>query len=279
MGVDDGRDRVGRVVEAVDEFETQRDQKGEAEQRENAERQGLVYALDVVEKPVYAVADAGCQEHQEYCRRQKARLGVERRSDGRSSYGDIGHTDIPPTFTRWDLAMAAAMLVRRFCDGSMTAEDLKAYQTPKLPGKGRFFGKVRALTRPLPAPKSRSPRALRETTRNFMSNSAHERIRTDIAENDVVLFMKGTPVFPQCGFSAAVVQILSDLGVKFKGVERAGRSGDPPGHQGILELADDPAALCEGRIRRRRDIIREMFEAGELWPLLRRKAASSLEKV
>ena len=45
-----------------------------------------------------------------------------------------------------------------------------------------------------------------------------DRIRQDIKDNDVVLYMKGTPVFPQCGFSAAVVQVLSHVGVKFKGV-------------------------------------------------------------
>ena len=45
-----------------------------------------------------------------------------------------------------------------------------------------------------------------------------ERIQQDVDENDVVLFMKGTPVFPQCGFSAAVVGVLSHLGVKFKGI-------------------------------------------------------------
>ncbi|CAN0566581.1 unnamed protein product, partial [Laminaria digitata] len=46
-------------------------------------------------------------------------------------------------------------------------------------------------------------------------NPVNERIKTDIAQNDVMLFMKGTPVFPQCGFSAAVVQILNHVGVKF----------------------------------------------------------------
>lgn len=46
-----------------------------------------------------------------------------------------------------------------------------------------------------------------------------ERIRQEIADNSVVLFMKGTPVSPQCGFSAAVVDILSDMGVKFKAVD------------------------------------------------------------
>ena len=49
-------------------------------------------------------------------------------------------------------------------------------------------------------------------------NIAIEQIKTDVEVNDVVLFMKGTPMFPQCGFSAAVVQILSQLNVKFKGV-------------------------------------------------------------
>ena len=63
--------------------------------------------------------------------------------------------------------------------------------------------------------------------------------------------MKGSPVFPQCGFSAAVVQILGHLGVKFKGVDVL---ADPQIRQGIkrvFELADGPAALREGRVRRR----------------------------
>jgi monothiol glutaredoxin len=50
-------------------------------------------------------------------------------------------------------------------------------------------------------------------------NPAHERIANDVAENDVLLFMKGTPVFPQCGFSALVVKVLSNVGVKFKAVD------------------------------------------------------------
>ena len=47
----------------------------------------------------------------------------------------------------------------------------------------------------------------------------HDRIQGKIDENAVVLFMKGTPMFPQCGFSAAVVQALSVMGVKFKGID------------------------------------------------------------
>ncbi len=52
-----------------------------------------------------------------------------------------------------------------------------------------------------------------------MNNPIFDRIRQDLADNDVVLYMKGTPMFPQCGFSAAVVQVLADLGVPFKGID------------------------------------------------------------
>jgi monothiol glutaredoxin len=97
-----------------------------------------------------------------------------------------------------------------------------------------------------------------------MSNSAQDRIRADIAENDVVLFMKGTPVFPQCGFSAAVVDILSQLGVKFKGVNVL---TDPEIRQGIKEFSNWPTIpqlYVKGEFVGGCDIIREMFEADEL---------------
>ncbi len=77
-------------------------------------------------------------------------------------------------------------------------------------------------------------------------NPVFDRIRDDIGSNDVVLYMKGTPVFPQCGFSAAVVQVLSHVGVKFKGIDIL---QDPSLRQGIKEfaqLADHPPALREG---------------------------------
>ena len=81
--------------------------------------------------------------------------------------------------------------------------------------------------------------------------TAHDQIAKDIAENDVVLYMKGTPVFPQCGFSAVTVQILSQSRREVQSRRCAERPRNPSGHQGILELADHPPALCEGRIRRR----------------------------
>ena len=52
-----------------------------------------------------------------------------------------------------------------------------------------------------------------------MDTTVQQRISQEVGDNPVVLYMKGTPVFPQCGFSAAVVQILSHLGVKFKGID------------------------------------------------------------
>jgi monothiol glutaredoxin len=104
-----------------------------------------------------------------------------------------------------------------------------------------------------------------------MSNTAQDRIRSDIAENDVVLFMKGTPVFPQCGFSAAVVEILSDLGVKFKGVNVL---ADPEIRQGIKEFSNWPTIpqlYVKGELVGGADIIREMYQSGEFEQMLHEK--------
>ena len=102
-----------------------------------------------------------------------------------------------------------------------------------------------------------------------MDNTVHERIRQDITDNNVVLFMKGSPVFPQCGFSAAVVQILSHLGVKFKGVDVL---SDPGVRQGIKEFSNWPTIpqlYVKGEFVGGCDIIREMFQAGELQSLFK----------
>jgi monothiol glutaredoxin len=104
-----------------------------------------------------------------------------------------------------------------------------------------------------------------------MDNTAHERIRQDIGDNPVVLFMKGSPVFPQCGFSAAVVQILSHLGVKFKGIDVL---SDPEIRQGIKEFSNWPTIpqlYVKGEFIGGCDIIREMFETGELQQVFEQK--------
>jgi monothiol glutaredoxin len=107
-----------------------------------------------------------------------------------------------------------------------------------------------------------------------MDNTVHERISQDIAETPVVLFMKGTPVFPQCGFSAAVVQILSHLGVKFKGIDVL---ADPEIRQGIKEFSNWPTIpqlYVKGEFVGGCDIIREMFQSGELQQLFEEKGVA-----
>ena len=104
-----------------------------------------------------------------------------------------------------------------------------------------------------------------------MDVTVEERIRQEVADTPVVLYMKGSPVFPQCGFSAAVVQILSHLGVKFKGVDVL---GDPQIRQGIKEFSSWPTIpqlYVKGEFVGGCDIIREMFDSGELRQFLEEK--------
>ena len=78
-----------------------------------------------------------------------------------------------------------------------------------------------------------------------------ERIETEVGQNPVMLYMKGTPMFPQCGFSARVVQILTHLGVPFNSANVLEDAELREGDQGILPVADHSAALRQGRVRRR----------------------------
>jgi monothiol glutaredoxin len=104
-----------------------------------------------------------------------------------------------------------------------------------------------------------------------METTVAERIKRDITENDVVLYMKGTPVFPQCGFSSAVVQVLNHMGVKFKGIDVL---VDPSLRQGIKDFAQWPTIpqlYVKGEFIGGCDIVREMFESGELQSTLKEK--------
>ena len=95
-------------------------------------------------------------------------------------------------------------------------------------------------------------------------NPTFERIKQDIGANDVVLYMKGSPVFPQCGFSAAVVQVLTHLGVQFKGIDIL---AEPELREGIKVYSNWPTIpqlYVKGEFVGGCDIIREMFETGEL---------------
>ena len=127
----------------------------------------------------------------------------------------------------------------------------------------KIFKIVDAVTRAIP--ESPVAKALREGAVATIGDRTI-LIAKDLAENEVLLFMKGTPVFPQCGFSAAVVQVLSELGVKFKAVDVL---KDPEVRQGIKEFSNWPTIpqlYVKGEFVGGCDIIKEMFEQGELEP-------------
>ena len=95
-------------------------------------------------------------------------------------------------------------------------------------------------------------------------NPTYELIQNELNENDIVLFMKGSPMFPQCGFSAAVAHVLTTLKVKFKGVDVL-QDGDV--REGIKQFSNWPTIpqlYVKGEFVGGCDIVREMAENGEL---------------
>ena len=108
-----------------------------------------------------------------------------------------------------------------------------------------------------------------------MTNPVFERIEADIKANPVVLYMKGTPVFPQCGFSARVVQILSHIGVPFKGVNVLEDMEIREGIKAYTNWPTIPQLYVKGEFVGGCDIVREMFQAGELQELLKAKGIAS----
>ncbi|NQX96197.1 MAG: Grx4 family monothiol glutaredoxin [Erythrobacter sp.] len=96
----------------------------------------------------------------------------------------------------------------------------------------------------------------------------NERISTLVGDNDVVLFMKGTPLFPQCGFSSRAVAILDHVGVSYESVDVL---QDMEIRQGIKTFSDWPTIpqlYVKGEFVGGSDIMMEMFEAGELKQLM-----------
>lgn len=97
-----------------------------------------------------------------------------------------------------------------------------------------------------------------------LANPVFDRIRSEIDSHSVVLFMKGTPIFPQCGFSALAVQVLSHLGVKFKSIDVL---TEPRIREGIKQFSNWPTIpqlYVDKEFVGGADIIREMYESGEL---------------
>jgi len=104
-----------------------------------------------------------------------------------------------------------------------------------------------------------------------MSNPTIERIQSEIADTQVMLYMKGTAMFPQCGFSARVVQILTHMNVPFK---TANVLEDEALRDGIKEFSNWPTIpqlYVAGEFVGGCDIVTEMFQSGELETLLKEK--------
>ena len=96
------------------------------------------------------------------------------------------------------------------------------------------------------------------------TTTATDRIRSAIDQNDVVLFMKGSPVMPQCGFSAMVVQVLTHLEVPFDSVDVLADEGIRQGVKEFSSWPTIPQLYVKGEFVGGCDIVREMFESGEL---------------
>jgi len=108
-------------------------------------------------------------------------------------------------------------------------------------------------------------------------SDTNERISNIVESNDVVLFMKGTPLFPQCGFSSRAVQILDHCGVAYESVDVL---QDMDIRQGIKSFSDWPTIpqlYVKGEFVGGSDIMMEMYQAGELQQLLDEKDVAKAE--
>ena len=97
-----------------------------------------------------------------------------------------------------------------------------------------------------------------------MSDDVQTSIDNAVKGNDVLLFMKGTPTFPQCGFSSVVVQVLDYLGVEYQAVNVLENQDVREGIKTYSEWPTIPQLYVKGEFVGGCDIVKEMFEAGEL---------------
>jgi monothiol glutaredoxin len=102
-------------------------------------------------------------------------------------------------------------------------------------------------------------------------SSAHEFISQTIQQHPVVLFMKGDPEQPRCGFSSLVVQVLDHLGVDFVGVDVLQSEELRQGIKGFSDWPTIPQLYVKGEFVGGCDIVKEMFQSGELKPFLSEK--------
>ena len=95
-------------------------------------------------------------------------------------------------------------------------------------------------------------------------NPVNDRIQSEIDENSVVLFMKGNPMMPQCGFSAAITQVLTQMEVKFKGIDVLAYDVLRQGIKEFSSWPTIPQLYVKGEFVGGCDIVREMYDTGEL---------------
>ena len=107
-----------------------------------------------------------------------------------------------------------------------------------------------------------------------MSNPTFDRIQADITENPVVLFMKGTPDSPRCGFSSVTVQILDHVGAAFVGVDVLQDEALREGIKAFTDWPTIPQLYVKGEFVGGSDIVREMFQSGELAALMAEKGVA-----
>lgn len=107
-----------------------------------------------------------------------------------------------------------------------------------------------------------------------MSEDIQAKIKSEVEANPVVVYMKGTPMFPQCGFSAAVVGVFRELGVEFHAVDVLGEDGYRDGIKRFTNWPTIPQVFVGGQFIGGCDITREMYASGELQKMVEAAVAA-----
>ena len=105
-------------------------------------------------------------------------------------------------------------------------------------------------------------------------SDVNDRIRNTIEKNKIVIFMKGNRHFPQCGFSAATVEVFEHLGVPFETVDVLQDMEIREGVKQFTKWPTIPQVFIDGKFVGGCDIVREMFDSGELQPMVKEALAS-----
>ena len=108
-----------------------------------------------------------------------------------------------------------------------------------------------------------------------MSDDVQDRLQGLVSQNDVLLFMKGSPLFPQCGFSSRAIAILNHLGVEFESVDVLQDQGIRQGIKAFSDWPTIPQLYVKGEFVGGSDIMMEMYESGELQQLLSEKGLAA----